>query len=118
MSDDRSPHQLNYRAPRDETDRQLSQTIGFALLTAILTVAVVAGLMFFAFSMDYNGFNAPSGIAGSIIAGSVGLALLAGLLLISRRLYQKPETRGMAVGIFVGLGIAAMIEGACFALQR
>lgn len=117
MSDQEKPDsRLPYRDGReDRWDEDMrTQAIAYALITGIGGVIGVAVLLFAAFPMDYRGSNQPSGMAGSIVALTLITCALLGLVVLAIRWQKSYERRGAAIGIWIGLGIAALVEGICF----
>ena len=107
MSDqpNQPPLPLDYFPPRDEIrDRRfVAHAIVGSILTAILLVAGVFGTIILCLAT-----NSSSVWIAPCLLG-VGL-----LILLSIVLYRNPKRRGWAVGLWIGVGIAMLIEGACF----
>jgi hypothetical protein len=106
MSDPQNqrPLPLDYRPPRDEPydARFVAHAIGGSILTAAALVAIVFGTILLCLSR---------GGAAWIPCGLITVAALVGLSIV---LYRNPRRRGWAVGLWIGVGLAALIEGACF----
>lgn len=51
---------------------------------------------------------------GAIIPVGGGMAGLSFLIRAAIRLQQVPMRRGWAIGIWIGLGLAGLLEGICF----
>jgi hypothetical protein len=81
---------------------------------AFLLVASVAIAIIAAFAMDYHGAGQQRGQAGSVIAGTVMVLLLGGLILFAICWRRSPATRSRSIGIWMGIGFAGLIEGICF----
>jgi hypothetical protein len=47
-----------------------------------------------------------------------GIVVLATMTFLSVRLYRSPLRRGCAIGMWIGAGIACLIEGGCFMLHH
>jgi len=100
-----TPVPLEYRPPRDDPPpvRIVTHAIVGSILTAMVLVAGVVGTILLCVATN-------SGVA------SIPVCLLALALYIwlSITLYRNPRRRGWAIGLWIGLGVAALIEGACF----
>lgn len=85
-----------------------------AIVTALIWVAAVAALLFVAFTMDYRGPAAPSETTGISIAVGGWLALFAAMVYFSARWRRPPARPHYLAGMWIGFGIACLIEGICF----
>jgi hypothetical protein len=97
---------LDYRAARSDRASSLSavQVVSTAVLTVVVVVASIA-LGILALIMDF-------GMLGATLIGGPVVGVLVGAILLWNR---STHWRGMAVGLWIGLGVAALIEGVCFA---
>src|SRR5690242_4215182 len=103
-----------YRNPLDDRpDSRLREMLAAAAITAMTWIAAVFVLIYFAFAMDYRGMG-PSGVMGGYIALACGVALFAAMAFIAIRWHRQPAMRHRAIGIWIGAGIACLIEGICF----
>ena len=50
----------------------------------------------------------------AIVAIPVGICYVAGAISLGRKLYQNPVYRGWGMGIWIGLGLAVLVQGGCF----
>ena len=111
------PRLLDYNSPDAARPARI---IGQAMGTAIVTVLAVVGFVFG--SIIAIGFVSVATDSG----GKVGLALaivlaltaLALIVFLSRRWHTDPAARGRAIGLWIGLGVALLIEGTCFIANR
>ena len=95
---------LDYASADHSRERKLVlQAVFGAILTCIVTVAVVFLLILLAF-----------GVRSSVISIVAGVAYLLGLAHISFRSYTNPSSRGWGMGMWIGAGLAMLIEGTCF----
>ena len=106
------PPRPGYRTPRDEEGggRLVIQALAGCVLTCGLVVGTVIAvlLMMAARSTEYDRV---SWMIGLTICGGV----LGALILLSIWARRRPAQRGWAMGIWIGLGVACLIEGLCFA---
>lgn len=122
MSDE--PPKLDYRKPLDDAKLvRGGAVLGWALLTACLLIASVAVFFFALFALTYTGSSRSAQDLQHAQTVAIFLYSLAalGLLAINflaYRLYRGKVNRAMALGIWMGQGIAALVEGACFASLR
>jgi hypothetical protein len=106
---------LTYRDPKEDLRPARGHELaGAAVVTALIWVGAVAGLLFLAFAMDYRGEGTPSGIAGTVTALVSGALLLGATVILSLRWHGRPDQRHLSVGIWIGIGIACLVEGVCF----
>jgi len=107
MSDpqNQGPLPLDYRPPRDEPydARFVAHAIGGSILTAIALVAIVFGTILLCLASNFGTAWIPC-----------ALITIAALISLSVVLYRNPKRRGWAVGLWIGVGLTALIEGACF----
>jgi hypothetical protein len=85
---------------------------GQAVLGTLATTAAIVGMGFgAAFTV---GMAASLGNAGffAMIAIVCVISVGAGVLL-ARRFRRNPSTRGWAIGIYIGMGLAALFWGSC-----
>ena len=105
------PPPLDYRNPADEADerRIVTQAVAGALLSclALLGAVFVGILAMVARSTEYDP------ISWLILIGVVG-GTLVGLVAASVRMLRLPRQRGWSIGIWIGIGLAGLVEGACF----
>lgn len=119
----KDPPTLDYR-PTHYRPLRPEAVIGYAFLTALLIVGGVALAIFVLFAMNYKGevkwTPAEARAARISVACAVVLGVIAfvGLNWIAYRCYRRPSRRAIALGIWIGIGVAALIEGACFASMR
>ena len=103
--DDRPPPQLQYRSDIDERHtRPRVPIIAQAIIAAITSCASIAlGVLLGILST--GAFALP-----------VMLAILAAVFfaIVAIALKQDPKTRGWAIGIWIGLALAGLLEGICF----
>ena len=106
---------LAYRDWRDDRPRRRElQVLGYAAVTALLWIGAVAAMLFFAFSIDYRGPFTPSGTLGLSIACVVWAVMIGSMSLLTVRWYRRPDRRHHAAGMWLGTGIASLVEGICF----
>ena len=106
---------LAYRNPLDDRpDSRVREAVAAATVTAIIWIAAIFVLIYFAFTMDYRG-TAPSGVMGGYIALACGAALFAMMVFVAIRWHRQPALRHRAIGVWIGAGVACLIEGLCFA---
>ena len=107
------PPMLDYRPPeKRDANKMLSQAIGVAVPTTAALVALVAGVAFLGFAFTYGHSENESTFI--VITTLFGLLLLGFLAWISARLYRNPQRRGLAMGLWIGVGLTILIEGTCF----
>ncbi len=118
------PPKLEYRKPIDELRvSQPEVVVGYAFATSAFIVAAIAVTCFAIFTRSYNGSQtSPADVRqADIMAGiaiGVGVASLIAMNWLALRLYRNPHRRAIALGIWIGQGVALLIEGACFASLR
>jgi hypothetical protein len=117
---DRAP--LEYRAPKDDrADRPAAETLAWqGIAGALVTALLLAGLVFANILMAYA-LNAGGPSKGTLIwtlVISEGLLVVAALAWLSVRAYRDPRRRGWAFGIWIGAGLAILVEGICFGRLR
>src|SRR4051812_34404998 len=96
------PPTLNYGHPDAALARKYrSNAIVAAILTCIGTVIAVPAVTFVTLASAWVGIPLGAGLAVLVIWGGV-------------RATRSPLHHGYGMGIWIGLGIAALIEGACF----
>jgi peptidoglycan/LPS O-acetylase OafA/YrhL len=106
---------LAYRDWRDDQPRsRQTEIFAFAVMTALVWIGAVAGLLFFAFTMDYRGVSGPSGTLGISIAVACWATLFGMMVLLTLRWRRRPERRYLVTGIWIGFGLACLVEGICF----
>jgi hypothetical protein len=106
---------LEYRAPRDEV-KTGAQPIGPRYVGAVIaSVAVfVTGFLTILGSMDIGGGGGPRNDPLQVfLIASAPIALLAAITTYQHFIRRR---RWFFQGVLIGIGIAALIEGACFAL--
>ena len=97
------PPTLGYRAAAaDRGGRSVAQIVGAALLT----VLVVAGVIFAA-AVTVSSMRAMIGVGALLVVLLIALALWLG---------RSPARRSLAMGIWIGLGVALLVEGVCWSL--
>ena len=108
-------NRLEYRAGmEDQKMFHPSTVILVAFCVMLFLIAMVFVLILFAVSMDYKGWDRPAGKAGQIIALSAGATILGLLMFHAVRCQRRIEKRARATGIWIGIALAALIEGVCF----
>jgi hypothetical protein len=100
-----APVPLEYRAPQDEP--RPPHVIAHAIVGSILTAIVLVVAVFATILACYA---TQSGAIGIVVC-AVGVAALIWLSLV---LFRNPRSRGWALGLWIGVGLAMLIEGACF----
>lgn len=108
--DDRPP--LDYEHPRPAPNL-VAQCILSTMLTAVLLVGGIFLWLLFAFSMSYRQAEYRGRVV-EILTAVVGIGALVGLNVLAYRAYRNPRRRGVGLGIWIGLGVALLVEGACF----
>jgi hypothetical protein len=111
------PQPLDYSPPdASQAKRIIWQAVGTSILTAIAIIALafadILGLFIGTNGSDHGGRIA----VWMTIALALGVIGVIGFL--SRRWYQRPSLRGRAIGLWIGLGIAVLVEGSCFIINR
>ena len=110
-----SPPPLNYLAPRDDIAarrRRRALIIGGAIASCLTVFASV--FLFILLSLDFHaaGGRPPHLIRNALIPPVFFSLMLGGLTAFQ---YFRGK-RAFALGVLIGLGIGALIEGACFAI--
>ena len=106
------PPQLEYASPRDD---QLSpgRMLFQAVLACGLTCGVLMGSVFVLVFVAYIG-SAGHSASGAVVAIAVAGLILAGAIRLAIRTRRDPMRRGWAMGIWIGIGLAFLLEGLCF----
>ncbi len=104
------PRPLDYASPEPAK-------LGGAILAACLTVLLVIFSVFLGFAFTQDTRNTARGIVVPY-PYAVWLVELALLLALSLYLYRAPARRRFALGIWIGLGVALLLEGICFGVLR
>jgi high-affinity Fe2+/Pb2+ permease len=103
---------LDYRpAAVDRQDSSKGQVIAGAIVSVMLTM-VVAFVGIIA-SEDSRPFRI-SVVRFLVIVG----AFVLGINSFAFWAYRKPQFRSLAIRLWIGFGVAVLIEGACFGLAR
>ena len=103
---------LEYASPSDDqlsSGRMLFQ----AVLACGLTCGLLMGSVFVLTFMAFIGSAGNSAI-GVVIAIAVAGLILAGAIRLAIRTRRDPMHRGWAMGIWIGIGLACLLEGLCF----
>src|SRR5207253_25840 len=102
QADKPEPPPLDYFPLRDEVRdrRMVAHAIVGSILTAILLVAGVVGTILLCMATDSDSIW--------IIPCLGALALFIWLSVV---LYRNPRRRGWAIGLWIGVGLAMLIEG-------
>lgn len=117
--DRQEPPTLDYR-PTEYRVTRPEAVVGYAFATALFIVGGVALTIFVLFAMNYKGevqWTPAEARAARISTGcavALGVVSFVGLNWIAYRCYRRPDRRAIALGIWIGIGVAALIEGACF----
>lgn len=115
------PPTLDYRKPLDDANKlRGAAVLGWALFTACMLIASVAVFFFALFALTYTGSlrsdeDLQRAQTVAIILYSLAALGLLALNYLAFRIYRGREHRAIALGIWMGQGIAALVEGACFA---
>lgn len=84
------------------------------MLMAVIVVGATFGFFLYAFGVSEGGGG------GSGTVGTVGIVLALLVLglpnVLAYRAYRSPDGRHLALGIWIGLGVGLLIEGACFGI--
>ena len=99
------PVPLEYRALRDEP--RAPHVAVHAIVASILTTIVLVVSVFATIFACYATQSSAIGIA---VCG-IGVAAIIWLSVV---LFRNPRRRGWALGLWIGVGLAMLIEGACF----
>jgi zinc transporter ZupT len=101
---------LEYASPREPELRAgrmaLQAIVGCSLTCGLLMGGVFFGLLF-AFA---SGGSTPY----AILAIAIGAMLLGAVIALGVQAHRNPKRRGWAMGIWIGIGLAALLEGLCF----
>jgi hypothetical protein len=82
------------------------------VVQAIFGCAITCGtLMGSAFALILFGYANMGGVVLVLIGCAILLAMAIGIALRARR---NPRRRGWAMGIWIGIGLACLLEGLCF----
>ena len=100
------PRPLDYASPEPAK-------LGGAILAACLTVLLVGLSVLIGVIVAEDPRNTARGISITF-PYSIWLVELALLLALSLYLYRTPSRRRFALGIWIGLGVALLLEGICF----
>src|SRR4051812_36586030 len=104
------PPKLDYSPPDPAQARSfLSQAVIAAIWTAALLVTVIAAWLFVMYPLEVGGEY--QNAFAIILTVGVALGLLALLTWLSVHWYRVPRRRGVIVGLWIGVGLAALIEG-------
>jgi len=107
MEEREEPRMLNYVTP-ETTRREFSrgQLVGGAVLSvAVVGLTVPAGLLFGYALNEFHG-----AVVGWLLIGAV----VVGLHLAAVFARRNPRRQALAQGLWLGLGIAVLLEGLCF----
>jgi len=85
-----------------------------AIFVSAFLTALVAVLFFFAISLDYGMPGKSPSFRGQKIAGAILLCILAILTSAAIRWKRSCIHRERAMGIWIGMGVAFLVAGACF----
>jgi|GEM_PF-4778002 len=115
FSEETDAKQLQYRSGADDLSSiRVNIVAATAMGVAVTLVGLIAIMIFMAFSMDYRGFNQQQGYTGQTIAWVTIVLVLGSLVLLAMRCQKRAESRSRALGIWIGMGAAFLIEGMCF----
>ena len=107
---DELPPPLEYASP--QSDRlSAGRMVLQAVIGCTLTCGLLVGAVFFGLLFGITGSGSTTYATIAIIAG---VALLAGFVTLAIRARRDPNRRGWAMGIWIGIGLAALLEGICF----
>ncbi len=111
------PQPLDYAGPRDAQARARSVRKGLVrgIIATVLGVPLCAMLGSW-LDQRWNPNVELAGLAGLFIGGIAGLSLLAiaaVVALVLGRRRDHPVLRGVAIGIFITIGVAAIALGVC-----
>jgi hypothetical protein len=113
---------LEYRSPKDDrADSPAAATLAWqAVAGAIVTALVLVGLVFGSFLLLYwlSASEPPRDTLAWTLLVVEGLVIFGALAWISARAYRNPRRRGWAFGIWIGVGLAILVEGICFGRLR
>jgi hypothetical protein len=101
--DPNRPPPLDYRAREaDQIEVSVRQAAGGCVLAcAILFAAFLVGIA----------MAARGAIGAPVLLVAIAAIVVVGLAVQSQR---NPARRGLAIGIWIGLGVALLIDGICF----
>ena len=104
------PPSLEYASP---TEPQLSaaRMVTQAAVGCSLTCGLIMGSVLFGMLFAYAS-GGP--VSAAMVAVGMGVLLLGVIVAVSVRAYRNPLRRGWAMGIWIGIGLAALLEGLCF----
>lgn len=107
---------LEYRAPRDDA-KERAQPIGQQVVGAVIASVMVFVAVFFMILglLDFRGGGPRADRLPIILYSSAPMALLA---LITLYQHFVRHRRWFFQGVLIGIGVAALIEGACFAILK
>ena len=95
----KKPIPLEYGVP-DASDRR--KVIGHRIAGTLIAFFVVVATFF------------ASMLTTGIGALPISLAILVALIFVAERFRHQPDFRGITAGIYIGIGLALLCEGACF----
>jgi hypothetical protein len=109
---------LHYLPPRYDYERLQSEQ-NARLGGVVLSTLSIVGLVFLCFLCSMNGYpkSPPASVQFGIPIGCAA-AVAAVLGLVAWRQWVTRRSRAFALGLLIGVGVAALIEGACFAILR
>ena len=120
MMDDKSkePQPLNYLSPRDDVQMHKERR-GQRVRGAVFACSVVLStVVIFGLSTIRIGMPGPPSRHDQIMAMFWPIGGLSLLIAVAAYQHFRRRRRWLVQGVLIGIGIAALIEGACFGLLR
>ncbi len=106
MEEPEPPRKLDYNRDLSPSGNAIIAHAVCGTLTTCVVTIIIATLLILLVA-------ATSG-AMAIVAVPVGICYVAGAISFGRKLYRNPVYRGWGMGIWIGLGLAALLQGGCF----
>src|SRR5215213_1534143 len=101
------PPPLQYASPREDqlsaARMVLQAVVGCSLTCGLIMGGVVFGLLF--------AYASNGSVLYTTLAILVGALLFGAIVAIGVRAHRHPKRRGWAMGIWIGIGLAALLEG-------